>query len=153
MGAIEQAARFQQGCRSHSLLHPYVTTRMVYACFEWGFSLRRRSCNGNVTGFAVNTSTGAPTQLGSSPCAAVRCPHQVVMNPTGHFLYVTNNTPSGRVGGFSTNQSTGTLTQLTGSPFSSGAWVGRSAWKIHLRFWRSGWYEPSAKRLRAQRNH
>lgn len=86
--------------------------------------------NGTVLGYAQNTSTGALTPLsGTSFNSTLQTwqgyhagvtPSAIVTDPTGHFVYVTDET-SNEVYGFSIdNQLTGNLTPLVSSPYGTG---------------------------------
>ncbi len=75
---------------------------------------------GTIHVFSVNSSTGAISEVPGSPFNAGLAPNQLVVDPTGRFVYVTNQI-SQDVTGFSVNPSTGALTELPGSPYSIGA--------------------------------
>ena len=55
---------------------------------------------------------GSPFPAGSVPTLAT-------VDPTGTFLYVSNN-GSGNVSAYMIDQSTGALTEVSGSPFAAG---------------------------------
>ena len=74
---------------------------------------------GAVHVFSVNSSTGAITEVPGSPFNAGLSPEQLVVDPTGRFVYVTND-ESEDITGFSVDAATGALTELAGSPFSIG---------------------------------
>ncbi len=76
--------------------------------------------SGTVHTFSVNTATGGITETPGSPFNAGLVPNQLVADPTGRFVYVTNE-QSQDITGFSVNVSTGALTELPGSPFLIGA--------------------------------
>ncbi len=74
---------------------------------------------GTIHVFSVNSSTGAISEVPGSPFNAGLSPNQLVVDPTGRFLDVTNQS-SQDVTGFSLDPSTGALTELPGSPYSIG---------------------------------
>jgi 6-phosphogluconolactonase len=71
--------------------------------------------------FAIDSTTGALTEISGSPLAVGPSPglQCVIFDPTGKFLYVSNSITS-KVYAFSVNSSTGALTGITGSPFDVG---------------------------------
>ena len=69
--------------------------------------------------FAMNPS-GVLTEAPGSPFNAGLTPYQLVVDPTGRFLYVVNG-GSQDITEFSINPSTGTLAELPGSPVAFGA--------------------------------
>jgi 6-phosphogluconolactonase len=71
---------------------------------------------GNVSAYTINTSTGALTAVAGSPFAAGPNPKRLAVDPTGGFLYVSNE-DSDNMTVFSINPTTGVLAQITGSPF------------------------------------
>jgi hypothetical protein len=75
---------------------------------------------GTVHAFIVNSSTGGIAEVPGSPFNAGLAPNRLVVDPTGRFVYVTNQITQD-VTGFSVSPSTGTLTELPGSPFPIGA--------------------------------
>jgi 6-phosphogluconolactonase (cycloisomerase 2 family) len=75
---------------------------------------------GTIHGFNVNTSTGALSEVPGSPFSGGLGPAQIVIDPTGRFLYVANQL-SKDVTGFSIDAATGALTSLPGSPFFIGS--------------------------------
>ena len=74
---------------------------------------------GTIHVFTVNPSTGAITEVAGSPFNAGLTPNQLVVDPTGRFLYVTNQ-QSEDITAFSVDSSSGVLTELPGSPFPIG---------------------------------
>jgi len=92
------------------------TTRPVFL-----FSLEGKGVpNGTIHVFSVNSSTGAITEVPGSPFNAGLIPNQLVVDPTGRFVYVTND-QSEDITALSVDASTGALTELPGSPFPIGA--------------------------------
>jgi DNA-binding beta-propeller fold protein YncE len=75
---------------------------------------------GTIHVFTVNSSTGAITEVPGSPFNAGLNPAQLVVDPTGRFVYVTNE-QSEDITAFSVDASSGALTELPGSPVSIGA--------------------------------
>jgi len=74
---------------------------------------------GSIHVFSVNSSTGALTEVPGSPFDAGLIPNQLVVDPTGRFVYVTNE-QSEDITAFTVDPSSGTLTELPGSPFPIG---------------------------------
>jgi 6-phosphogluconolactonase (cycloisomerase 2 family) len=74
---------------------------------------------GTIHVFSVNSSTGAITEVAGSPFNAGLIPNQLVVDPTGRFVYVTNE-QSEDITAFSVDPSSGALTELPGSPFPIG---------------------------------
>lgn len=75
---------------------------------------------GTVHAFRVNSSTGGITEAPGSPFNAGLVPNQLVADPAGRFLFVTNE-ESQDITGFSVDAAAGTLLPLTGSPTYVGA--------------------------------
>ena len=77
---------------------------------------------GNVSAYAINTASGALTQVQGSPFAAGANPTSVAIDPTGNFAYVGDigNGSSGNVSAFAINAGSGALTPVQGSPFLAG---------------------------------
>jgi len=73
----------------------------------------------SVSGYTINTATGALTAIAGSPFPVGPDPHAVAVDPTGKFAYVANF-GSNNVSAFTINTSTGRLTLLAGSPFAAG---------------------------------
>ena len=85
------------------------------------FSLEAKGVpTGTIHVYSVNASTGAITEVPGSPFNAGLIPDQLVVDPTGRFVYVTND-QSEDITAFSVDASTGALTELPGSPFPIGA--------------------------------
>jgi 6-phosphogluconolactonase len=77
---------------------------------------------GNVSGFSVNSNTGALTPIAGSPFTAGTNPASVTVDPAGKFAYVANTGEeyagsTGSVSGFSIDATTGALTPIAGSPW------------------------------------
>jgi 6-phosphogluconolactonase (cycloisomerase 2 family) len=75
---------------------------------------------GTIHVYGVNSSTGGITEVPGSPFNAGLIPQQLVVDPTGRFVYVTNN-QSEDITAFSVDPASGALTELPGSPFAIGA--------------------------------
>jgi len=71
--------------------------------------------SGNIFAFSLDESTGVPTLLPGSPFAS-GLNAQLVVDPSGKFLYATNDDAIGSVLAFAI-ASTGSLSPLAGSPF------------------------------------
>jgi 6-phosphogluconolactonase (cycloisomerase 2 family) len=79
-----------------------------------------------ISAFSISQSGGTPTPLSSSPFAITGGAggnNQLVIDPTGAYLYVANQTNAGNISGFSIDPSSGALTQLSGSPYAMGSGV------------------------------
>src|SRR4051812_12282204 len=74
---------------------------------------------GSVSGFVLNSSTGALTAATGSPFAAAGNPNSITADPLGRSVYVANSTSSS-VSAYTVNGTTGGLTPITGSPFTTG---------------------------------
>jgi 6-phosphogluconolactonase (cycloisomerase 2 family) len=74
---------------------------------------------GSVSGYAIDTTTGALSPLPGSPFAAGSGPSSVVVDPSNKFLYVANHL-SNNVSAFAVDAKTGALTEIAGSPFAAG---------------------------------
>ncbi len=71
--------------------------------------------------YSINQTTGAIAQLSGSPFATTYSPYNLVVHPSGSFLYTFNENVSGNnspMEGFSIG-SNGALTALAGSPFNN----------------------------------
>ena len=98
------------------LRHRMASTQEYVYVAEAGFS--------SVGAYAVDGTTGNLTPLPGSPFSAGLIPQSVAVDPTGGFLYVTNETygssDDGSVSAYAINPSNGALTQVNGSPFATG---------------------------------
>jgi 6-phosphogluconolactonase len=75
-----------------------------------------------VLGYTINSSTGALTPIAGSPFPAGSTPIQAIVDPTGKFLYASNNGDSmGTISAYSIDSTTGVLTPIAGSPFATQA--------------------------------
>jgi 6-phosphogluconolactonase len=77
-------------------------------------------CNGHsfgagITGFSIDSSTGALTQISGSPFSDGMAPLRGAVDAQGKFLFVSDN--SNNISVFSIDSSTGALTPVSGSPF------------------------------------
>jgi 6-phosphogluconolactonase (cycloisomerase 2 family) len=71
-----------------------------------------------IVGFTINGSTGALAPMSGSPFPAGASPQQVVISPSGNFLYASDgNDPQGGISAYTIDSSTGALTSIAGSPF------------------------------------
>jgi len=71
----------------------------------------------NVPAFARNRSTGALTELASSPFGAGPNATSLAVPASGNYLYVLDNV-NDEVRAYSIDTSTGLLTAIAGSPFA-----------------------------------
>jgi 6-phosphogluconolactonase (cycloisomerase 2 family) len=74
--------------------------------------------DGNVTAFTVTASTGALTAVAGSPFTAGSNPKRLAVDPSGKYLYVTNE-DADNMSAFSINAGSGVLTAITGSPLAT----------------------------------
>src|ERR1019366_4787772 len=74
----------------------------------------------NVSVFSIDSSTGALSEVAGSPFYANSDPSEILITPSGKFVYVTNPGGHGMVTAFSFSNSDGKLTEVSGSPFISG---------------------------------
>jgi 6-phosphogluconolactonase len=75
----------------------------------------------NVSGYTINSDTGALTPISGSPFPTDPrgSPESVAVDPTAKFAYVANS--NGTVSGYTINSTTGVLTPISGSPFPAGS--------------------------------
>jgi 6-phosphogluconolactonase (cycloisomerase 2 family) len=78
---------------------------------------------GTVSGYTLNTTTGALTEVAGSPFAvpgSIEVP-AVAVDPAGKFLYASNASgPIGTIYAYTINKANGALTSVPGSPFAAG---------------------------------
>ena len=67
----------------------------------------------------INTATGALTPVTGSPFAGGAFLKSIAVDPSGRFVYVTDNGIA-KVSAFAINASSGALTPVAGSPFAAG---------------------------------
>jgi 6-phosphogluconolactonase (cycloisomerase 2 family) len=85
-------------------------------------------CLGTISAYAIG-SDGSLTEVAGSPyysdpnvtlqTGGYAAPFEIAIDPTGRFLYVTNN-GSSRIGAFTIDGTSGALTPIAGSPFDTG---------------------------------
>jgi 6-phosphogluconolactonase (cycloisomerase 2 family) len=73
----------------------------------------------NVSGYTVDTSSGALMAIASPPIAAGTTPVWVTADPFGRFIYVFNS-GSNDVSAYEVDRTTGALSTVAGSPFPAG---------------------------------
>jgi 6-phosphogluconolactonase len=75
----------------------------------------------SVSAYAINDKTGVLTPVPGSPFGTGGKATFLTVDPTGHFIYVTDFESSidANVAGFSINRNTGALTSVPGSPFAT----------------------------------
>jgi 6-phosphogluconolactonase (cycloisomerase 2 family) len=91
--------------------HP--TGAFLYASFA---ALPEPATSGGIRCYAVNRTTGAPTEVAGSPFATTLRGGAVVLHPSGKFLYDGGAFATG-VHAFTVDAATGALTAVAGSPF------------------------------------
>jgi 6-phosphogluconolactonase len=80
---------------------------------------KNNGSNRNVSGYTIDSTTGALTPITGSPFAAGTNPGSVAVDPSGKFAYVANE-GGNNVSGYTIDPVTGALTPITGSPFAAG---------------------------------
>jgi 6-phosphogluconolactonase len=89
-------------------------------------SLGNNNNQGSVSVFSIDAGSGALTPVAGSPFPANTNPTEILITPSGKFVYVTN--PNiGAITAFTFSSSDGSLTQLLSSPFFSLAGGGGGA--------------------------
>lgn len=71
-----------------------------------------------VSGYSINTTTGAWTAVPGSPFAAGDTPDYVAVDPRGKFVFVAN-TSSSNISVYAIKATTGALSEISGSPFNT----------------------------------
>lgn len=79
----------------------------------------------NISGYSINSITGALTPITGSPFSTGTSPASVAVDPAERFVYVASP-GSSDVWGYTINPTTGVLSTLATSPFSAGGVVVRS---------------------------
>jgi len=74
----------------------------------------------NISGFSIDSGTGALTQLSGSPFAGAIYPEWLAFTSSGKYLYA-SNTAYGTISGFAVG-SDGSLTPVSGSPYTIGGY-------------------------------
>ena len=77
------------------------------------------NANNVISGFAVDSTTGALTQIAGSPFTAGKDPGHIGSDPTGKFLFSANSQDNS-VSAFTIDATSGALTPISGSPFPAG---------------------------------
>lgn len=79
------------------------------------FAYATLNISGEVTAYAINSSTGDLTAIGSQLNGGGSNPVDITVDPSGHFVYMANY--AGGISAFTINSDTGGLTAVSGSPF------------------------------------
>jgi len=74
---------------------------------------------GSISAYAIDTTSGALTEITGSPFVAATTSVWVTVDPSGQFAYVTN-LRSNNVSAFTVDATTGALSEITGAPFAAG---------------------------------
>lgn len=77
------------------------------------------SGSGSVSGYTIDSATGALTAIPGSPFPAGSTDVIAAVDPTGRYLYSTDNV-SNDILAFAIDQTTGALSPVVGSPFAAG---------------------------------
>jgi 6-phosphogluconolactonase (cycloisomerase 2 family) len=77
-----------------------------------------------IAAFSIDPKSKELTQIAGSPylLPSFSYPESVVIDPTGHFVYVAVTTTN-QIQGYARNATTGALTPLAGGPFSAGPFL------------------------------
>jgi 6-phosphogluconolactonase len=71
-------------------------------------------------GFSIDPTTHGLTALPNQPMQLSGVPHDITVDPSGAFVYITfESTPGDEIAGFSRDPNTGLLSVLSGSPFAN----------------------------------
>ncbi len=83
----------------------------------------QQSNSGNISGFTIDSGTGALTRILGSPFSPTvgNSPTTVTVDPSGRFVYATTPGASFAIWCFAINPTSGQLTSVTSSPFSQAA--------------------------------
>lgn len=87
-----------------------------------GFADEGSATDAHIHVFAIDQTTGVPTEIAGSPFPTTTPPLDFAISPNGKFVYTfgtTSSSTSAPVEGFSIDPTTGALTPLTGSPFTT----------------------------------
>src|SRR6185369_6854573 len=85
----------------------------------WAIRVRREQRRGQgIYAFSVDATSGALTAAGDPVQLDLSSPAYVAAEPSGHFLYVTQNGVFG-IRGYSIDQTSGALSELETSPYGS----------------------------------
>lgn len=114
--SIDQAnGKIRQIAGSPFFLFPPPISIQGLATTPDGRFLYGADASGNIFAFRLNKTTGVPTELHGSPFAS-GLNSQLVVDPSGKFLYATDDDVIGSVLAFAID-STGALSPVPGSPF------------------------------------
>lgn len=113
-----------QGDTNYGIVDPY--GRFLYVVDIGGSTAANK--NGTIYGFTINQTTGAVTPISAVTAYTtnVNGPVDIVIDPTGTYLYVTNSNPSGgsttpgTVSEYSIDPTTGNLTPLSTPTIATG---------------------------------
>lgn len=83
------------------------------------FAYVANSQSDNISGYTIDSVTGALTEVAGSPFPAGSNPQFVVATPSGKFVYAANS-DSDNISAYSLNGTSGALTPIAGSPFPAG---------------------------------
>ena len=90
--------------------------RFLYVANDYG-----SAGGGDLSAYAIDGTTGALMPLPGSPVRTrFTFPRSVAIEPSGHFLYLTNNW-TGSIEAFTIDAATGALAPVAGSPFAGTA--------------------------------
>jgi 6-phosphogluconolactonase (cycloisomerase 2 family) len=87
-----------------------------------GFAYVSNATASSLSAYAVNSTSGALTPLTGSPISvpgSVQL-YEAKIDPSKHFLYVTDDNTAGKVYAFLINAADGSLTAVSGSPYAAG---------------------------------
>jgi 6-phosphogluconolactonase len=81
--------------------------------------MRSNVVAGDITEYAIDTTTGGLTSIGGSPVTTGQNGFSITVEPLDQFLFETNQ--NGTVLAFQIDPTTGALSPAAGSPFAAGS--------------------------------
>ncbi len=96
------------------------TVTANFAFYKYFAYVVNETIPGIVSGYTINSTTGALAAIAASPFAAGSNPYSIAVDPTGNFVYVANGY-SYDVSGYTIDSATGALTAIAASPFAAGS--------------------------------
>lgn len=101
---------------------PYAITVDPTGRFAYVANQTSGSVTDTISAYTIDPTTGALSELASSPYTTLKAPSALAVDPTGRFLYAANAALSGgayHVSAYAIDSTTGGLTELTNSPYST----------------------------------
>src|SRR5258705_368024 len=97
-----------------------ITVALSGASLRAQFAYVANEGDDTVSGYTINSATGALTPIAGSPIATGSLPKSVAVGPSGKFAYVVNLSDS-TISAYAINPTTGALAPIAGSPFPTGS--------------------------------